>query len=118
VLIRHLALTVRDPGASRDFYLQTIGLDGEAYAEPWGVRIKFADGFMFALIQGDPPAASAVDAVHFGCALPSRDEAREVRVRLQQAGLTELEWEDEGDYTGVKVQDPDGYVVELAYDEA
>ena len=32
--------------------------------------------------------------------------------------MTELEWEDEGDYTGVKVQDPDGYVVELAYDEA
>ena len=118
VLIRHLALTVRDPDTSRDFYLQTIGLDGEPQAEPWGVRIKFADGFMFALIQGDPPPAGAVGAVHFGCALPSRADARDLRQRLRGAGVTELEWEDEGDYTGVKVQDPDGYVVELAYDEA
>ena len=118
VLIRHLALTVRDPAASRDFYLKTIGLDGEASDEPWGVRIKFADGFMFALIQGSPPAANAVGAVHFGCALPSRADARDVRQWLRQASVTELEWEDEGDYTGVKVQDPDGYIVELAYDEA
>jgi catechol 2,3-dioxygenase-like lactoylglutathione lyase family enzyme len=113
-----LALTVRDPAASRDFYLQTIGLDGEASDEPWGVRIKFPDGFMFALIQGDPPPANAADAVHFGCALPSRADARNVRDRLRHAGVTELEWEDEGDYTGVKVRDADGYVVELAYDEA
>jgi catechol 2,3-dioxygenase-like lactoylglutathione lyase family enzyme len=118
VLIRHLALSVRDPIASRDFYLQTIGLDGEASDEPWGVRIKFPDGFMFALIKGNPPAANAVGAVHFGCALGTREEARAVRQRLRGAGVTELEWEDEGDYTGVKVHDPDGYVVELAYDEA
>ncbi len=118
VLIRHLALNVRDPRASRDFYLQTIGLSGEARDEPWGVRVKFPDGFMLALIQGEPPHASSAAAVHFGCAVPSRDEARELRERLRQAGVTELEWEDEGDYTGVKVQDPDGYVVELAYDEA
>jgi hypothetical protein len=62
VLIRHLALNVRDPQASRDFYLPRIGLDGEASDEPWGVRIKFADGFMFALIQGDPPPANAAGA--------------------------------------------------------
>ena len=72
MLIRHLALTVRDPHASRDFYLQTIGLDGEASDEPWGVRVKFADGFMFALIQGDPPPASTAGAVHFARRL-SRD---------------------------------------------
>ena len=73
---------------------------------------------MFALIQGNPPAAGAAGAVHFGCALPSRDDARDLRERLRGAGVKELEWEDEGDYTGVKVQDPDGYIVELAYDEA
>jgi catechol 2,3-dioxygenase-like lactoylglutathione lyase family enzyme len=118
MLIRHLALSVRDPQASRDFYLQTIGLDGEASDEPWGVRVKFADGFMFALIQGDPLPAGVAGTVHFGCALPSRDDARSLRDRLRREGVTELEWEDEGEYTGVKVQDPDGYVVELAYDEA
>jgi hypothetical protein len=75
VLIRHLALGA-GAHTSRDFYLQTIGLDGEANDEPWGVRIKFADGFMFTLIPGDSPAANAGGAVHFGCALPSRDDAR------------------------------------------
>jgi catechol 2,3-dioxygenase-like lactoylglutathione lyase family enzyme len=118
VLIRHLALTVRDARTSRDFYLNTIGLNGEATEESWGVRIKFADEFMFALIQGEPLPESATGAVHFGCRLASRDEARDMRTRLRAAGVTEVEWEDEGDYTGVKVQDPDGYVVELAYDEA
>ena len=118
MLIRHLALNVRDPEASRDFYLQTVGLSGEASDEPWGVRVKFPDGFMLALIKGDPPDAQSVGAVHFGCALASRDEARELREQLRDAGVVELEWEDEGEYTGVKVQDPDGYVLELAYDEA
>ena len=118
MLIRHLALSVRDPDASRDFYLRTIGLDGEARAEPWGVRIKLPDGFMLALIKGEPLPAEHAGTVHFGCPLASRDDARAARDRLRQAGVTEIEWEDEGDYTGVKVRDPDGYVVELAYDEA
>jgi len=82
----HLALSVRDPQASCDFYLQTIGLDGEPKDEPWGVRVKFADGFMFALIQGDPAPASAAGAVHFGCALPSRGDARDLRGRVRHDG--------------------------------
>lgn len=118
MLIRHLALNVREPHASRDFYLQTVGLDGAARDEPWGVRINLADGFMLALIDGEPIPAVATGAVHFGCRIATRDEARAVRDRLRRAGVPEIEWEDEGDYTGVKVQDPDGYVVELAYDEA
>src|SRR4029079_7481836 len=69
VLIRHLALSVRDPGASRDFYLRTIGRDGEARAEPWGIRVKLADGFMLALIKGEPLPAEHADTVHFGCPL-------------------------------------------------
>jgi catechol 2,3-dioxygenase-like lactoylglutathione lyase family enzyme len=118
VLIRHLALSVSDPRKSRDFYLDTVGLDGEARDEPWGVRITLPDGFMLALIKGEPLPAEHADTVHFGCPLASRDDARAARERLRQAGVTEIEWEDEGDYTGVKVRDPDGYVVELAYDEA
>ena len=116
MLIRHLALTVRDPNASRDFYLRTIGLDGEAREEPWGFRINLSDGFMLALIQGEPIPDAHAGAVHFGCGLPTRDDARALREQLQRAGVPEIDWEDEGDYTGVKVQDPDGYVVELAYD--
>lgn len=118
VLIRHLALNVRDPRTSRDFYLRTVGLGGEAHEEPWGFRVNLADGFMLALIEGEPIPADHAGAVHFGCRIATRDEARAVRDRLQRAGVPEIEWEDEGDYSGVKVQDPDGYLVELANDKS
>jgi catechol 2,3-dioxygenase len=115
MLIGHLALTVRDPSASADFYLRVVGLDGTARPEPWGVRIDLTDGFMLALIEGEPREASA-GTVHFGCALATPDTARRERERLLLAGASELEWEDEGDYVGVKIADPDGYVVEISYD--
>lgn len=116
MLIRHLALTVRDPRKSADFYLSVIGLDGDAREEPWGYRVNLRDGFMLALIRGEPLPTGLSGAVHFGCPLPRRERALEVRERLRQAGVREVEWEDSEDYVGVKVEDPDGYVVELSYD--
>jgi catechol 2,3-dioxygenase-like lactoylglutathione lyase family enzyme len=117
MLIRHLALSVSDPRKSRDFYLNTVGLDGQARDEPWVVRIP-SRRLHARVDQGRAATGGTRDTVHFGCALATRDEARATRDRLRRAGVTEIEWEDEGDYSGVKVQDPDGYVVELAYDEA
>lgn len=58
-----------------------------------GASHKLPDGFMLALIKGEPLPAEHADTVHFGCPLATRDDAHAVR-------------------------DPDGYVVELAYDEA
>jgi catechol 2,3-dioxygenase-like lactoylglutathione lyase family enzyme len=116
VLIRHLALTVRDPRASVDFYLSTLRLDGEAIEEPWGCRVVLRDGFMLALIRGAPLPTELAGTVHFGCSLASREEAHRVRARLHEAGVREVEWEDSEAYVGVKVRDPDDYVVELAYD--
>jgi catechol 2,3-dioxygenase-like lactoylglutathione lyase family enzyme len=115
VLITHLALTVRDPDRSRRFYLEQLGLEGSATSQPWGHRIDLGDGFMLALIRGEPSTAVSSD-VHFGCALTSRDSAVATRRRLLDAGARELVWEDTAEYVGVKVLDPDGYVVELAYE--
>jgi catechol 2,3-dioxygenase-like lactoylglutathione lyase family enzyme len=116
MLIGHLALTVRDPRASADFYLSVVGLDGTAHEEPWGCRLALRDGFMLALIKGEPLPSGLASAVHFGCTLSTPDAARRERERLRSAGARELEWEDEDDYVGVKVADPDGYVVEISYD--
>jgi catechol 2,3-dioxygenase len=116
VLIRHLALTVRDPPASADFYLSVVGLDGAAREEPWGVRLDLEDGFMVALIRGDGSPIVPGDAVHFGCILAGPEPARQMRERVRSAGAREVEWEDSDDYVGVKVEDPDGYVVELFFE--
>jgi len=119
VLLRHLALSVSDPHRSAAFYLHVIGLEGEAREESWGCRVMLSDGFMLALIEGDPLPNDVVGRVHFGCALASPGAARALRERLRDAGVREVEWEDaevEESYVGLKVADPDGYVVELSYD--
>ena len=116
MLIKHLGLTVRDPDRSRRFYLDVVGLDGTAHAEPWGFRLDLRDGFMLALIRGEPAGTELVRTVHFGAALSSAGAAREIRDRLRGHGVREIEWEDTDDYVGVKVGDPDGYVVELSYE--
>jgi catechol 2,3-dioxygenase-like lactoylglutathione lyase family enzyme len=116
MLIQHLGLTVRDPERSKDFYLTVIGLDAEARPKPWGYRLDLVDGFMLALIQGEPKSRDVAEAVHFGCTLEQPQEVHRLRERLRGAGAPEVEWEDSDGYTGVKVQDPDGYVVELSYD--
>jgi catechol 2,3-dioxygenase-like lactoylglutathione lyase family enzyme len=116
VLITHLALNVRDPERSRHFYLDTLGLDATADTEEWGYRVRMADGLMFALLEGEPPPPDVIGRIHFGCALPDPHAVHAVRKRLQGEGVMEVEWWDEEGYTSLKVADPDGYVVELAYD--
>jgi catechol 2,3-dioxygenase-like lactoylglutathione lyase family enzyme len=114
--VRHLALTVSDPQRSERFYMDRIGLAGTATAEEWGVRLRLSDGFMMALIEGDPLPPDVVDRIHFGCHLPDGDSVSQLRTRLAAAGVPEVEWTEEPGYTSMKIRDPDGYVVELSWD--
>jgi catechol 2,3-dioxygenase-like lactoylglutathione lyase family enzyme len=114
--IRHLALNVTDPARSERFYLDTLGLAGSATPEEWGVRLRLDDGFMLALIKDDPLPADVVDRVHFGCDLADAAAVGELRARLKAADVEEVEFVEEPGYCSVKVSDPDGYVVELAWD--
>ncbi|HEY7439398.1 MAG TPA: VOC family protein [Acidimicrobiia bacterium] len=114
--IRHIALNVRDPQRSERFYLDEIGLAGTATVEEWGVRLRLDDGFMMALIEGEPLPSTVVDRVHFGCHLPDAESVHRVRARLSGGDVPEVDWTEEPGYCSVKVRDPDGYVVELAWD--
>jgi catechol 2,3-dioxygenase-like lactoylglutathione lyase family enzyme len=115
--IDHLALAVRDPEVSRDFYLGTIGLDATAEAEEEGVFLSFPDGFVLALLRDDPLPADVIERVHFGCSLATPADVVATCERLRTAGVPEVEWCDEPGYVSVKVADPDGYVIELFYEE-
>jgi catechol 2,3-dioxygenase-like lactoylglutathione lyase family enzyme len=54
--------------------------------------------------------------LHFGISLPSPDAVRRFRDRLADDGVTIVEAWDEPQYVSVKCLDPDGYVVEAAWE--
>lgn len=113
--LNHVALAVRDPRRSLTFYCDTLGVEGAVRTEPYGFVITTPSGVAFTLFEGRP--AADIGEFHFGVSLPDADAVRVRREELRAAGVPEIEWCDEDGLVSVKVLDPDGYVVEVAWDE-
>ena len=115
--MRHLALAVRDRERSRRFYETYFGFDAEPSREyDDGVLMLYnADGFSLAL--GPTDESIRLPAFfHFGVGAPSPEDVRAFAERLRADGVPIVgEW-NEPDYVSVKCRDPDGYVVELAWE--
>ena len=111
----HIALAVRDPSRSLLFYRDTIGIQGSVREEEYGFVITTPEGVAFTLFNGTPPADHG--EFHIGVSLPDGDAVRARREELRTLGLAEVEWSDEPGYVSIKVRDPDGYAVEIAWDE-
>jgi catechol 2,3-dioxygenase-like lactoylglutathione lyase family enzyme len=115
--VRHLALAVRDQERSRRFYETYFGFDS-APARQYddGVLMLYnADGFALGLGPTDEPIRMP-EFFHFGVGVASPDDVRAFAKRLRADGVPIVgEW-DEPDYVSVKCRDPDGYVVELAWE--
>ena len=114
----HLALAVRDEERSRRFYETYFGFDAsppERMSD--GVLMLFnAEDFSLALKETDEEF-SLPGFLHFGfIAAPSPDTVRTFRDRLAGDRVPIVEEWDEPDYVSVKCRDPDGYVVEFAWD--
>jgi catechol 2,3-dioxygenase-like lactoylglutathione lyase family enzyme len=115
--VRHLALAVKDQERSRRFYETYFGFDaGPAREYDDGVLMLYnADGFALALAPTDEPIRIP-EFFHFGVGVPTPEDVRAFRDRLRAEGVPIVgEW-DEPDYVSVKCRDPDGYVVELAWE--
>jgi catechol 2,3-dioxygenase-like lactoylglutathione lyase family enzyme len=115
--MRHLALAVGDQELSRRFYETYFGFDAEPAREyDDGVLMLYnADGFALALGPTDE-AIRMPEFFHFGVGLSSPDDVRTFAKRLRADGVPIVgEW-DEPDYVSVKCRDPDGYVVEVAWE--
>jgi catechol 2,3-dioxygenase-like lactoylglutathione lyase family enzyme len=115
--MQHLALPVSDQERSRRFYETYFGFDAEpARQYDGGVLMLYnADGFSLAL----GPAAEPIRLptfLHFGVHLPSPEAVRGFRDRLVAEDVTIVEEWDEPDYVSVKCLDPDGYVIEAAWE--
>jgi catechol 2,3-dioxygenase-like lactoylglutathione lyase family enzyme len=115
--VRHLALAVADQERSRRFYETYFGFTAERERRADGVLILHnAAGFSLALGETGEPF-TLPPFLHFGTGLPSPDDVRVFRDRIAADGLQIVEWHDDPDYVSVKIRDPDGYVVEVAWED-
>jgi catechol 2,3-dioxygenase-like lactoylglutathione lyase family enzyme len=113
--LNHLALAVRDPRRSLHFYCDAIGVEGVVREEEYGFVITTPKGVAFTLFEGSPPTDDG--EFHIGVSLPDGEAVRARRAALRSLGVSEIDWSDEAGYVSVKVRDPDGYTVEIAWDE-
>lgn len=113
----HLAIPVRDQVRSRRFYETYFGFDARPprrYDD--GVLMLYnAEGFALALGPTDEPVSRPA-WMHFGVDLPDRDAVLALRDRLIADRVELVEQWDESDYVSVKCRDPDGYIVEAAWE--
>jgi catechol 2,3-dioxygenase-like lactoylglutathione lyase family enzyme len=115
--MKHLALAVTDQERSRRFYETYFGFDAQPprrYDDDV-LMLYNADGFSLAL----GPTNEEVRVprfLHFGVHLPSPDAVRAFRDRLVADGVEIAEQWEEPEYVSVKCRDPDGYVVEAAWE--
>ena len=118
MLLRHLALAVTDEQRSREFYERWFG---------FGVRPpqRMRDGVLMTYGPGDvslalgpaPEGRPQLPAfLHFGFTIEDPADVRALRDEFEAAGLEIADFWDEPDYVSVKVRDPDGYVVEAAWE--
>ena len=115
--MKHLALAVSDQERSRHFYETYFGFDAEPAREyDGGVLMLYnADGFSLALGPTDE-LISFPSFLHFGIHLPSPAAVRALKARLRADGVPIVEEWEELEYVSVKCQDPDGYIVEAAWE--
>ena len=114
----HLALAVHDEERSRGFYGRYFGFDAEPAQRMDDGALMLHDGHGFALALKETDEAISLPAfVHFGFrGAESPHEVRALRTRLERDGVPIAEWWDEPAYVSVKCCDPDGYVVEHAWE--
>jgi catechol 2,3-dioxygenase-like lactoylglutathione lyase family enzyme len=115
--MKHLALPVSDQERSRSFYESYLGFDARPARryDDDVLMLYNDDGFSLALGPTDEPIRLPT-FLHFGIHLPSPDSVRGFRDRLAADGVAIVEEWDERDYVSVKFRDPDGYVIEAAWE--
>jgi catechol 2,3-dioxygenase-like lactoylglutathione lyase family enzyme len=114
----HVALAVSDQKRSRRFYETYFEFDPATarVAEDGVVLIEGPNDVLLALGETDEPIRLP-SFLHFGFrAAESPDEVRRFRSRLVADAIEIVECWDEPDYVSVKCRDPDGYVVEFAWE--
>ena len=113
----HLAIPFRDQERSRRFYETYFGFGARPPRRYHDGVLMLYNAAGFALVLGPSEEPIARPAwMHFGIGLPHRDAVFALRDRLAANGIELVEEWDEPDYVSVKCRDPDGYIVEAAWE--
>ena len=110
----HLALPVSDVERAWAFYRDVLEVQGDAREVEDGLLVTTTDGFVLAFIEGEPTPGDG--RLHFGFSRGTGDEVREVRARLGEASVREVNWIEMDGFVSMKFHDPDGYVVEVFWE--
>jgi catechol 2,3-dioxygenase-like lactoylglutathione lyase family enzyme len=114
----HIALAVSDQGRSRRFYETYFEFDpATARVADDGVILIEGPGDVLLALGETDERVRLPSFLHFGFReAESPDEVRAFRSRLLADAIEIVEFWDEPDYVSVKCRDPDGYVVEFAWE--
>ena len=113
----HVGITVADQARSRRFYEKYFSFDprqARDYADGT-VILRDTAGFALALHRGS--GAPADEFLHFGYACTNSEEVRALRSLLLANGETLVADEDTDGFVSIKVLDPDGYRVEVFWED-
>jgi catechol 2,3-dioxygenase-like lactoylglutathione lyase family enzyme len=117
-MMAHMALAVSDQERSRRFYETYFQFDpATARVADDGVLLIAGPGdVLLALGETDEPIRLP-PFLHFGFrSADSPDAVHAFRRRLESDAVEIVEFWDEPDYVSVKCRDPDGYVIEFAWE--
>ncbi len=122
--LTHVALFVRDPARTIDFYQRFAGLHLVHDRTDDGTRVVWLSEqredpeFVIVAITATPAAAGVPPHMaHFGYDVSSRGAVDEIAARAAQEGLLEQPATDAGAIVGYMciVRDPDGNLVEFSH---
>jgi catechol 2,3-dioxygenase-like lactoylglutathione lyase family enzyme len=116
--LRHLGLPVRDRDRSLRFYATYFAFDPAAarsYADGTTI-VRNGDGFDLAL----HPVAEIPERpgfLHFGFVMADAAAVRALRQRMEVDGVPVVEDDDEAELVSFKCLDPDGWRVEVYWEQ-
>lgn len=112
----HLNITVTDVDTATLFYGRWFGFDRVLGEYPDGTRfLTDASGFELGLHKGGREAEQSPDW-HFGFLASSAGAVRDLMSALSSAGVTVMDEAETEGYTGFKLLDPDGYMIEVYWE--
>ena len=116
--LRHVALNVKDPQASKKFYTQALGMQVEWEPDPDNVYLTSGGQDNLALHKAEATAAGAPQRLdHIGFILPKISDVDEWYKKIKSYGC-EIAKEPKTHRDGARsfyFKDPDGVIIQMIY---